>query len=65
MECPRCQSSAITERSERTELGYQRVRCRTCEGGFNERTGTLVNRLHYPTDVICLVVLWRLRYTLS
>jgi putative transposase len=65
MVCPHCQSSAITERPERTELGYQRFRCRTCEGGFNERTGTLFNRLQYPTDVICLVILWRLRYKLS
>ncbi len=65
MDCPHCQSSAITERPERTELGYQRFRCRTCEGGFNERTGTLFNRLQYPTDVICLVILWRIRYKLS
>jgi putative transposase len=65
MECPHCQSSAITERPERTELGYQRFRCRTCEGGFNERTGTLFNRLQYPTDVVCLVILWRIRYKLS
>jgi len=65
MECPYCQSSATTARGERTELGYQRFRCRACEGGFNERTGTLFNRLQYPTDVICLVVLWRIRYKLS
>jgi putative transposase len=65
MDCPHCQSSATTERPERTELGYHRFRCRTCSGGFNERTGTLFNRLQYPTDVICLVILWRLRYKLS
>ena len=65
MECPHCQSSAITERPERTELGYQRFRCRTCEWGFNERTGTLFTRLQYPTDVVCLVVLWRFRYKWS
>jgi putative transposase len=65
MECPHCQSSAMTERPERTELGYQRFPCRTCEGGFNERTGTLFNRLQYPTDVVCLVILWRIRYKLS
>src|SRR5262249_47169892 len=65
MECPHCQSSATTERPRCTELGYQRFRCCTCKGGFNERTGTLFNRLQYPTDVVCLVVLWRLRYKLS
>jgi transposase-like protein len=65
MECPHCQSSAMTARPERTELGYQRFRCRTCEGGWNARTGTLFNRLPYSTDVICLVILWRIRYKLS
>jgi len=65
MNCPYCQASATTERPERTELGYPRFRCRACERGFNERTGTLFNRLQYPTDVICLVVLWRVRYKLS
>ena len=32
---------------------------------FNERTGTPFNFLEYPTDVVLLVVLWRLRYKLS
>jgi len=33
---------------------------------LNERrTGTPFNRLPYPTDVVCLVVLWRFRYKLS
>ena len=30
-----------------------------------ERTGTLMNRTQCPSDVIALVVLWRLRYKLS
>jgi putative transposase len=42
-----------------------RFRCRDCQRAFNERTGTPFNRLQYPTDVICLVVLWRFRYKLS
>jgi putative transposase len=32
---------------------------------FNERTGTRFNPLQYPTEVGCLVVLWRVRYKLS
>lgn len=32
---------------------------------FNERTGTPFNFLAYPTDVVLLVVVWRLRYKLS
>jgi putative transposase len=65
MACPHCGSTAITERPDRTELGYRRFRCRDCQRGFNKRTGTLYNRLQYPTDVVCLVVLWRFRYKLS
>jgi transposase-like protein len=65
MRCPHCQSTATTKRPDRTELGYCRFRCCDCSRVFNERTGTLFNRLQYPTDVICLVVLWRFRYKLS
>ncbi len=65
MRCPYCQSTAITERPDRTALGYRRWRCRDCQRGCNERTGTPFNRLQYPTDVVCLVVLWRFRYKLS
>jgi putative transposase len=65
MTYPHCGSTATTERLDRTELGYRRFRCRNCQRGFNERTGTLYNRLQYPTDVVCLVILWRFRYKLS
>src|SRR5262245_29434809 len=65
MTCPHCESSATTERPDRTELGDRRFRCRDCRRGFNERTGTPFNRLQYPTEVVCLVVLWRFRYKLS
>jgi putative transposase len=65
MECPHCQSSATTERPDLTTRGYRRFRCRSCERGFNERTGSFFNRLQYPPDVVCLVVLWRVRYKLS
>jgi putative transposase len=65
MECPHCHSAAITERADVTTRGYRRFRCRTCECGFNERTGSLFNRVQYPPDVVCLVVLWRVRYKLS
>jgi putative transposase len=65
MNCPHCQSTAMTERLNQTVLGYRRFRCRDCQREFNERTGTLFNRLQYPTDVVCPVVLWRVRYPLS
>ena len=65
MECPYCHSSTTSERPETTARGYRRFRCRACERGFNERTGSVFNRVQYPADVVCLVVLWRVRYKLS
>src|SRR5438309_8763095 len=65
MRCPACRSTAVSERSERTAQGYRRFRCGGCGKQFNERSSTLLNRAQYPSDVIALVVLWRLRYKLS
>jgi putative transposase len=65
LECPYCQSAATTQRPETTARGYRRFRCRPCERGFNERTGSVFNRVQYPPDGVCLVVLWRVRYKLS
>jgi hypothetical protein len=42
-----------------------RWRCQSCGHRFNERSGTLFNHLQYPTDIVLLVVLWRIRYKLS
>jgi putative transposase len=65
MNCPHCASAATKEQSQKTTLGYRMFRCSTCKHLFNERTGTPFNFLEYPTDIVLLVVLWRLRYTLS
>ena len=63
MRCVACSSAAVTERPERTAQGYRRFRCRQCGKQFNERSSTVLNRVQYPSDVIALVVLWRLRYS--
>ena len=65
MRCVECGSKTVTERPERTAQGYRRFRCRACGKQFNERTGGLLNRTQYPSDVVALVVLWRLRYKLA
>src|SRR5215204_6951689 len=65
MRCLECGSEAVTERPERTAQGYRRFRCRDCRRQFNERSGGVLNRTQYPSDVIALVVLWRLRYRLT
>jgi transposase-like protein len=36
--------------------GYRRFRCRVCGKQFNERSGGILNRAQYPSDVIALVV---------
>jgi putative transposase len=48
-----------TERA--TAQGYRRFRCRTCGKQFNDRSAGSLNRTQYPSDVIALLVLWRLR----
>lgn len=65
MPCPHCVAPATTERPQRTSLGYRTFRCSACRRVFNERTGTPFNHLQFPTDLVLLVVLWRLRYKLS
>ena len=65
MRCLGCGSTAVTERPERTAQGYRRFRCRECGKQFNERSAGRLNRTQYPSDVIALVVLWRLRYRLT
>jgi putative transposase len=65
MSCPHCASPATAHQRKTTALGYQTFRCAACRRRFNERTGTPFNFLEYPTDIVLLVVLWRLRYKLS
>ena len=65
MRCPARRSTAVRHRSERTAQGYRRFRCGNCGKQFNERSAGLLNRAQYLSDVIALVVLWRLRYQLS
>src|SRR3954453_2252541 len=65
MDCVACGSAAVTERPERTARGYRRFRCRECGKQYNERSGGVLNHTQYPSDVIALVVLWRLRYRLT
>ncbi len=65
MDCVRCGSAAVADRPERTARGYRRFRCRECGRQFNERSAGALNRARYPSDVVALVVLWRLRYRLT
>ena len=64
MPCPHCQSPRIQEQPKRTSLGYRTFRCTACTRHLNERSGTPFNDPRVPTDLVFLVVLWRLRYPL-
>ncbi len=65
MACPHCLSTTSSRRKHRTSLGYRTFYCRDCDRRFNERSGTPFNDLQFPTDIVLLAVLWRLRYKLG
>ena len=65
MQCIGYGWTAVSERNERTTQGYRRFRCRACGKQFNERSESLLNRTQHPSDVIALMVLWRLPNKLS
>jgi len=65
MNCPYCAAATTRKRAKKTKLGYAIFFCPQCRSTFNERTATPFNYLEVPTDVVLLVVLWRLRYKLS
>jgi putative transposase len=63
--CGAWRAAEISERPARMARGYRRFRCHACGKQFDERSGGILNRAQYPSDVIALVVFWRLRYKLS
>ena len=65
MPCPHCLSASVSKRKHRTSLGYQTFYCQDCDRRFNERSKTPFNDLQFPTDIVLLAVLWRLRYKLG
>ena len=65
MNCPHCAATTTRKRTKKTKLGYATFFCPQCKHTYNERTGTPFNYLETSTDVVFLVVLWRLRYKLS
>lgn len=65
MNCPYCAATSTKKREKKTKLGYMTFFCPQCQRIFHERTGTPFNSLEFPTDVVLLVVLWRLRSKLS
>ena len=64
MNCPHGTAITTRKRVKKTKLGYATFFCSQCKHILNERTGTPFNELEFPTDIVLLVVLWRLRYQL-
>ena len=65
MSCPHCLSTSTSKSQHRTSLGYRTFYCQDCNRRFNQRSGTPFSDLQFPTDIVLLAVLWRLRYKLS
>lgn len=65
MQCPHCDSTSARKRNDTTDLGYLQYRCHGCKKQYNERTGTLLNRIQYPTEVVMLVVFYYYRFKVS
>ncbi len=63
MTCPHGSCIETEELKKPTKLGYKCYGCGGCNKTFNNRTNTLLPRV--PTDIVLLVVLWRLRYKLT
>ena len=65
MTYPFCKNEKTHLRKKKTKLGYKTFYCGKRDLTYNERTGSPFNYLSIPTDVLFLVLFWRLRYKLS
>lgn len=63
--CPHCQSSDIKSISKKTLLGYKQFVCQSCNKQYNERTGTKLNFIMYPTAVVMMIVQYYYRFKVS
>ena len=65
MGCPHCQSENTKSIKKPTFLGYQQFICSPCDKQFNERTGTDLNYIMYPTPVVMMVIHYYYRFKVS
>ena len=65
MNCPHCRSKNTQTLNPKTVLGYQQHRCCGCDKQFNERTGTPLNFIEYPTEVVMMVTHYYYRFKVS
>jgi len=65
MNCPHCSSKSTRMLNQKTILGYNQYRCCDCSKQFNERTGTKLNNIEYPTEVVMMAVHYYYRFKVS
>ncbi len=63
MDCPDCQSKNTKKINNKTASGYEQYRCCKCHRQYNERTGTKLNLIEYPTEVVMIAVHYYLLQT--
>lgn len=65
MNCLYCQSKNTRQIIKKTYLGYKQYRCSSCDKQYNERTGTKLNFIEYPTEVVMIAVNYYYRFKVS
>jgi len=65
MDCPHCRSKNTRKINSKTALGYEQHHCRQCGKQYNERTGTKLNFIEYPTEVVMMTVFYYYRFKVS
>jgi putative transposase len=65
MYCPHCQSKHTSQMVKKTNLCYRRYRCYDCCRQYNERTGTKLNFIEYPTEVVMIALNYYYRFKVS
>ena len=65
MDCPHCHSKNTKPIKRKTTLGYTQFYCAGCGKQFNERSGTKLNFIEYPTEVVMIAVHYYYRFKVS
>jgi len=65
MHCPHCLSTKTTQMHKTTLLSYKKYRCCDCKKQYNERTGTKLNYVEYPTEVVMMALHYYYRFKVS
>ena len=65
MRCPHYQSKTTRKITKKTVFDYDQYRCCVCGKQYNERTGTKLNFIEYPTAVVMVAVNYYYRFKVS